>query len=315
MSSEPTVVSAAEPSCNRRLHQSLCWGAILAGAVTALGIHLLLIVMGKGAGVASIKLMAEAYAEATFSTGAAMGCSLAAIIALALGGWVAGRYSYCFRSGLLHGVLVWGLTLIIALPLIAGCAHLAWERAVKHQVETLRLERESVVFAENNLAVTAAERSRVQRASFVEEAVLSITTNAAPKAGTRAQREVGYVVDKLFAPGNAAAFPANRLEAINTLMVYTEMSAADATTSIDAWSLSRKNLQVELDKVKAELNRSNALAEQKAQAAAAMNTAQIQQQHSRAARWLFFALLVGLLGAALGGWCGAKCAAKTESEK
>jgi hypothetical protein len=313
MSSEPTVVSAAESACERRLHQSLCWGAILAGAVTTMGLYLLLVVMGKGAGAASIKPMVEAYAAATFSTGAAIACSLSAIIALSLGGWVAGRCSYCFRSGLIHGVVVWGLTLLITLPMMIGCAHLASARAMKHQVETLRMEREAVLFAENTLTATATERSRVQLASFVEEAVQSITTNAAPKAGTRAYREVGYAVDKLFAPVNVAAFPANRLEAINALMVYTEMSAADSTATIDAWIISCKNLQTELDKVQAEMNRSNALAEQKAQDAAAMNTAQIQQQHSRAARWLFFALLVGLLGAALGGRCGAKCASKTES--
>ena len=61
--------------------------------------------------------------------------------------------------------------------------------------------------------------------------ILKQSTNAAPKAGIRAQREVGFAVAKLFAPGNAAAFQANRMEAINALMVYTEMSAADATTT------------------------------------------------------------------------------------
>jgi hypothetical protein len=83
-------------------------------------------------------------------------------------------------------------------------------RAMKIHDEDLGISRQAVVFAEDDLATTAAKRSQDQLCSFVEEAVQSISTNAAPKAGTRAQREVGFAVTKLFAPVNAAAFPANR---------------------------------------------------------------------------------------------------------
>ena len=226
-----------------------------------------------------------------------MAWSLFAIIALSFGGWVAGRFSGCPKSGLVHGVLVWSLTLIITLPLLALGTGLALGRVMKIHGEGLGIGRQAVVFAERDMATTAAKRSHDQLCSFVEEAVQSIPTNAAPKAGTRAQREVGFAVTKLFAPGNTAAFQANRMEAINALMVYTEMSAADATTTIDAWTTSCKNLQAELDRIKT-------VAEQKAKATAG----QAVHHLSCAARWSFFALLIGLLGASLGGRCGAKCA-------
>jgi hypothetical protein len=80
-------------------------------------------------------------------------------------------------------------------------------------------------------------------------------------------------------------------------MVYVEMSAADATKTIDDWTTSYKNLQAELDNIKA-------VAEQKARATAD----QAAHHLSCAAMWSFFALLIGLLGASLGGRCGAKCA-------
>jgi hypothetical protein len=270
---------------------------VLAGTIAALGIHLLLTVLGVGAGLAIFRPMTDTNPVATFSVGSAIVWSLFAIIALSFGGWVAGRFSGCPKSGLVHGVLVWSLTLIITLPLLALGTGLALGRVMKIQGDGLGIGRQAVVFAGRDVATTAAKRSHDQLCSFVEEAVQSIPTNAAPKAGIRAQREVGFAVAKLFAPGNTAAFQANRMEAINALIVYTEMSAADATTTIDAWTTSHKNLQAELDKIKAE-------AEQKAKA----TVGQAAHHLSCAARWSFFALLIGLLGAALGGRCGAKCA-------
>jgi hypothetical protein len=248
--------------------------------------------------------------------------SLFAIIALSLGGWVAGRFSGCPQSGLVHGVLVWSLALIVTLPLLVAGTGRALDRAMKIHGESPGIGSRAAVFAEHDLATTIAKRNRDQLGSFVEEAVQSIPTNAAPKASTRAQREVGFAVTKLFAPGNAAAFQANRVEAINALVVYTEMSAGDATKTIDDWTVSHNNLQAELDKVRVELDkiraeldkagaeRNNliAAAEQKARATADATADQKAHHRSRAARWSFFALLIGLLGAALGGRCGARCA-------
>jgi tRNA(Glu) U13 pseudouridine synthase TruD len=210
----------------------------------------------------------------------------------------------------MNGVLVWSLTLIITLPLLVAGSGRTLGRAIKIHDEGLRISRQAVAVAEEDLAKTAAKRSQDQLGSFVEEAVQSIPTNAAPKADTRAEREVGFAVTKLFAPGNAAAFQANRLEAINALMVYTEMSAADATTTVDAWITSHKNLQAELDKFKAEINNLKAVAEQKASADDDARSVQKAQHLSRVGRWSFFSLLIGLLGASLGGRCGAKCASQ-----
>jgi hypothetical protein len=302
--------------CDRRLHQSLCWGAVLAGTITAIGIHLLLTALGVGSGLASFKPMTDTNPVAHVSVGAAITWSLFAIIALSFGGWVAGRFSFGQRSGLVHGVLVWSLALILTLPLLFLGTRLALGRAIKNHDGDLVTVSPLVVIAEQDLAKSVVKRRHDQLGSFTEEAVQSIPTNAAPKAGTRAQREVGFAVTKLFAPVNAAAFQANRMEAINSLMVYTEMSAADATTTIDAWTTSYKNLQAELDKIRVELDKITAeriklksVAEQKTRA----NADLAAQYLSVAALWSFFALLIGLLGASLGGRCGAECALRNAS--
>jgi hypothetical protein len=278
--------------------------------VAAIAIHLLLIALSAGAGLAIFRPMTAANPAATFSSGAAFAWSLFAIISVSLGGWVAGRFSRCVRSGLLHGVLVWSLTLIIALPWLALGTGLALRRAMKDHGEVLRISRQSVAAAEEDLAKSAAKRSQNQMASFVQEAVQSIPTNATPKADTRAEREVGFALEKLFAPVNAAAFSANRQEAINVLMVYTEMSAAEATTSMDAWIASHKNLQAELDMVKVETSNLKAVVEQQASAETDALSSQRAQHLARLGKWSFLSLLIGLLGAALGGRCGAKCACR-----
>jgi hypothetical protein len=304
----PTSSEANQTNYDRRLHHFLCWRAVLAGTVAAIGIHLLLTALGMGFGLAIFRPMTDINPLATFSAGAAIVWSLFAIIAFSCGGWVAGRFSDCPRSGLMHGFLVWSLVLVVALPLLVAGTGLLWNRAMKNHVESLRISSQTAAAARDDLAKTAARRSDDQLASFIEEAVQSVPTNAAPKAATRTQREVGFAVAKLFAPGNAAAFQANRDDAINALMVYTEMSAADATATIDGWTTSRKNLQAELDKDKMEMNKLDAMAEQNASAAAAAIADQAAHLRSRVARFSFFALLIGLLGASSGGMCGARCA-------
>jgi hypothetical protein len=291
----------------------LCWGAVLAGTVVTIAIHLLLAALGVGAGLAIFKHLADSNPVAHFSVGRAVAGSLSAIIALSFGGWVAGRLSACLRSGLMHGMLVWSLTLFLALPWLGLGTALVVSRAMKNQGENLRLSSQEFAGAEDDAAKEAAKRCHDQLRSFVEEAVQSITTNAAPKASTRAEREVGFAVTKLFAPGNINAFPANRLEAINALMVYTEMSSADATTTIDARTSSNMNLQAELDKIKVELDGRRVAAEQSAKAASDEIAIQQAAYVSRAARWSFFALLIGLLGASLGGRCGARCASRNSN--
>ena len=64
--------------------------------------------------------------------------------------------------------------------------------------------------------------------SFIQEAVQTISTNAAPRDVTRAEREIGFAVMKLFAPGNDVNSQTNRAATIKTLMDYTQVSEADA---------------------------------------------------------------------------------------
>src|ERR1700748_527765 len=96
-------------------YRSVRWGAIFAGTVAAIGIHLLLTALGVGAGLATFSPTSDNHAVASFSVGAGIVWSVCAIIALWFGGLVAGCFSHCPRTGFVHGILVCRLTLIITL--------------------------------------------------------------------------------------------------------------------------------------------------------------------------------------------------------
>ena len=115
----PAVPEIIQPAGDRPYYHSLCWGAVLAGTVAAIGIHLLLTALGVGAGLATFTPMTDLNPVANFSVGAGIVWSVCAIVALWFGGLVAGRFSGCPHRGFAHGILVWSLTLILTLLLLS----------------------------------------------------------------------------------------------------------------------------------------------------------------------------------------------------
>jgi hypothetical protein len=300
----PTSTETIKTSCNDRSFPSFCWKAIIGGTVAAIGIHILLTALGVGAGLAAFTPITDADPVAHFTVGAAIVWTLCALIALAFGGFMAGRFSHSLHSGFAHGVLVWSLTLIITLLLLSMGTGMVMGGALKVLGGGLGIGSQAIAPAVSEVAKEGVKRGSDQLGSFIEEAVQSVPTNATPKATTRAKREIGFAVTKLFAPGNDVASTDNRTAAVKALVDYAQMSEADATRTIDEWTASYKSLKAELKdlKVKAEVK--------------ARETADLVASNlSSAAMWSFFALLIGLLVTALAGRCGASCAVRHADSK
>ena len=291
----PPTAEIIQSRCERSLLPSLCWKAIIGGTVAAIGIHILLTALGVGAGLATFSPMTDTNPVANFSVGAAIVWTVCALISLWFGGFIAGRFSHSLHSGFAHGILVWSLTLIITLLLLTAGTGMVLGGALKVLGEGLGIGGKAVAAGAGDLAKEGVKRSSGQLESFIDEAVQSVPTNATPKASTRAKREIGFAVTKLFAPGNDIASPDNRTAAIKALVDYSQMTEADATKTVDDWTTSYKNLKAELERIKD-------AAEQKAREAADKAASNL----SCAAIWSFFALLIGLLVASLAGSCGAR---------
>ena len=300
MTNEPSPAPSA-PISYTEFHRfpSLCWRAIFGGTAFAIGLHILLTMLGAGAGLALFSPVTDADPVNHFNVGAAIIWSLCALVALWFGGLLAGRFSHSLHGGFVHGILVWSLTLIITFLVISGGAGMIFNGGLKIVGSGISAGGTMAASALGNVTQEGVNRTGFELGSFTDEAVQSIPTNSAPKAYIRAKREVGLALVKLFAPENNGDFADNRTAAIRVLQEYTQMSEADATSTVDGWITSYKNLQAELSNAKA-------AAEQKAREAAD----QAARNISCVAIWSFFALLIGLAVTASGGACGAKYAVR-----
>ena len=276
---------------------ALCWPAILGGTVAAIGLHILLTMLGVAGGLATFAPTTDADPIKHLNTGAALIWSVCALVSLFFGSLLAGRFSQSWHDGFASGILVWSLTLIITVLLLSAGTGMVLGGGLKVLGGAVEAGGQAIGAAGGDLAKDATSRSETMLGSFTDEASLSVPTNAAPKATIRAKREVGFAVAKLFAPENDINSQDNRGAAIRALQDYTQMSEQDATATVDGWINSYKSLQAELAKAKA-------AAEQKAREKAD----QASRAVVRAATWSFFALLIGLLISGFGGTCGAKSA-------
>jgi hypothetical protein len=314
MITEQVVLKTTEPLSSsddrdylraRSFFPSLCWGAIIGGTVVAIGIHILFTALGVGGGLATFGPTTDANPVENFSIGAAIVWTACALVALCFGGFVAGRFSHTLHSGFVHGVLVWSLTLIITLLLLSMGTGMILGGALKVLGEGLGIGGKAVASATSGLVKEGDQRGKDQLSSFIDEAVQSGPTNSTPQAATRAKREIGFAVTKLFSPGNDVNSQDNRAAAIKALTDYSQMSEADATKTVDDWITSYNKLKTELDNLKA-------TADKKAREAADRAASNL----SCAAIWSFFALLAGLLVSSLGGSFGASCALRhAESDR
>ena len=117
------------------------------------------------------------------------------------GAVIAGRFSHSLHGGFVHGIMVWCLTLIITLILVSMGTSMVMGGALKVLGASVGIGGKAVVSGVGDVVKDGAKRSSDQIQSFIQEAVQSISTNAAPKATTRASREIGFAVTKLFAHG------------------------------------------------------------------------------------------------------------------
>ncbi|MBM4024429.1 MAG: hypothetical protein FJ280_03360 [Planctomycetes bacterium] len=94
----------------------ISWGSIFAGTLVTLAVFLTLQMLGAGIGAATIDLTGrETTSPRALGIGAAIWWLITGLIALFIGGWVAGRLAW-LPSKLdraLHGLTVWGLFYVI----------------------------------------------------------------------------------------------------------------------------------------------------------------------------------------------------------
>jgi hypothetical protein len=101
----------------------LSWGAIFAGLFVALGVHLVLALLGVAIGFTVIDPATPGGATAgDVATGVGIWAAISGLIALFMGGTTTGRLAGILTrgDGALHGIVLWALTTIMLVWLIVS---------------------------------------------------------------------------------------------------------------------------------------------------------------------------------------------------
>lgn len=122
-----TIVTAEAVPVDRDLYGKgrtrLSWGAAFAGVVIAVAVQLVLGILGTGIGLSMVDPVEGTTPGATgFGIGAGIYWLITTILALGLGGYAAARVSGVTErfDALVHGLVVWGVTLILTLYLLTS---------------------------------------------------------------------------------------------------------------------------------------------------------------------------------------------------
>jgi len=133
----PTSLPLADPAVPLSSHahagaESLCWSAIIAGALAAAALSLILLVLGSGLGFAAMSPWKQDGATATtLGVSAVLWTIVMAAAASSIGGYLAGRLRHRwvdvkpeerFFRDTAHGLLTWALATLLTAALLTSAA-------------------------------------------------------------------------------------------------------------------------------------------------------------------------------------------------
>lgn len=101
----------------------LSWGAIFAGLFVAIGVHLVLALLGVAIGMSAWSPASPGGVDGSdVATGVGIWAAISALIALFVGGATTGRLAGILnrKDGALHGAVLWSLTTVVLMWLIVS---------------------------------------------------------------------------------------------------------------------------------------------------------------------------------------------------
>jgi hypothetical protein len=257
------------------LVRGVSWSSILAGVTAAIAVQLLLNLLGIAVGAGTINPQQGQQPGQGLAVGAAIWFVLSSIIALFVGGWIAGRLAGTSnkKDGALHGFVTWALASLVLFYLLSSAVGGLVGGAASVLGQTASLA------ARGAKAVTPAATNVIAQATGVTpEQVQSEAGDIARDANFQA-----------FVAGiirNGQVTPQDRQALANLLVERRNMSMQEANATIDRW-------QAQITQTVQQTKQTAAQAETTAASGV-----------SKGAFGSFFALLLGLASAVAGSWTG-----------
>ncbi|QIB50008.1 hypothetical protein [Pseudomonas sp. OIL-1] len=322
-------------------HKRISWGAVLAGVAMAIVVHLLLGVLGIAIGISTIDPMQEGNPVAGLGTGSAIYLVISALIALFVGGYVAGALAMIQdrRDRTLHGLTTWAVVTILMFMLlttavgriIGGTASMVASGVsaagdavasaagpitdqVQQQLEEANIDLDLAAIRREARELTQQAETPEMRPAQVEQDAAQIGDQVATQARRVARNPdeandaIQEVLDRVQREMNEKMSAADRESLINVLVSRTDMTEQEAQETVQNWE---QTYEEAYQTAQEELSQLQEEAEQKAREwgdTAADATA-------TAAWWTFIILLLSAIAAAIGANVGANRPAVTTREQ
>ncbi|WP_454061499.1 TIGR04086 family membrane protein [Candidatus Nitrospira salsa] len=310
-----------QPAMVRRIS----WAAIFAGLIIVLIVQLSLSLLGIGIGASTIDpLIDETPTASSFSVGAGIWWIVTTMIALLLGGWVAGRLAGMplRTDGLLHGLITWGAATLVTMYLLTttagsllggtfglvGNALAATGQGLSGFAPSItnavtgQMEQSDVTWkdikqeAQILLQQTGKEELQAENLSNEAEAVAANAKVSAQDAASKPKQtdeELLTILDQVMRKGKDVFSEVDRKAVVNVLVARTNMSQQEAEQTVQRWKDTYEKAVIKYDEFKGQ-------AQEKARIAADATAETISQ----ASLWTFISMLFGAAAAAIGGFMG-----------
>ena len=261
----------------------IAWSAIFAGVILVFSVELLLNALGAGVGLGMVTPMTGGTpSSGSFGVGAGLWLVISTVVAFVVGGFVASRLAGAPSrfDGVLHGLVVWGLTLLMVLYFLGAAAGGILSGVFHFAGGAASLASQGAQAAGPQVAAAAGvDTSTVQ--DQLQSYMGPSVTDPTQMTPQDAQKAMAAEIPNLAAGGDRAA--AARVRIIPIIAVQQHVSQEEAARRFDAGQahfIQQRDLRT-------------TQAVQAAQASAA--------GVSKASYLTFFALLIGALAAAVGG--------------
>jgi hypothetical protein len=302
-------------------HKRISWGAVFAGALLALVAQLSLSLLGLGIGLSTVDPMQEQNPVSGLGTGAIIWYGISTLVALYLGGMVAGRLAGAPRrtDGLLHGLLSWGLVTLFTFYLltttvggiisgVGGVAGRALTAAGSGIAAVAPQAGDAIKGELKEQGIDLSDLKKEARLLLRQTGKSELSPEAlerqARNAGSTAKTEAGQsaenpqaagdnfdeLIDKLTSDAKSIGNAADRDAAVNVVMKRTGKSRAESEQIVDNWISTAKTAQAKLGEAK------DAAALKARQAGDAAASAL-----SKAAIYAFIGMVLGAAAASFGG--------------
>jgi hypothetical protein len=304
--------------------------AIFGGLAVALGIQLLLSLLGIGIGASTIHPTSENGASAeNVGTGSAIWFVVSGLISLFAGGWVAGRLAGIPRSidAVIHGIITWSLTALLTVYLLTTAVGGVISGATGALGSLFSAAGTGMAAAGSGIAAVAPDATQEMRNGMAQNGItpdtitlrvqklLRETGNAKlrPEALKRegkhqanlakgaakdsaldphqTKEDYNELVYRFLHDSGVDSRTADRQDLINVVATEQHITKTQASRTVDEWSQEAKQAQEQAKRLEDEAHEK---AKQAGEAAAAAVT--------KAALSGFVLFLLGMIAAAFGGF-------------